>query len=206
MPVLKRSLLWRRLDTTGIEHVLLNERNGLHARGTIVAADPIAYTCGYELLVDDHWSTARLTVTAEGAGWLRSLKLERALGRWHASAGEQGDLDAALVAARHPRAGLPGIEDAQRLLEARDADLSYSALTNTLPLRRMWLLREKPGVARSVTVAWVLMPSLEVIPAKHTYTSLGEGLIRYQSGTFAADLAVDGDGYVRRYPGLAELD
>jgi hypothetical protein len=54
-------------------------------------------------------------------------------------------------------------------------------------------------------VAWVLVPSLEVLPARQTYTALGDGRIRYESGSFAADLTVDGDGYVRRYPGLAEL-
>ncbi|HWB37197.1 MAG TPA: putative glycolipid-binding domain-containing protein [Rugosimonospora sp.] len=30
--------------------------------------------------------------------------------------------------------------------------------------------------------------------------------MRYSSGTFAADLTVDADGYVRDYPGLAVRD
>ena len=205
MAVLKRSLLWRRLDTTGTEHALLTEQPGLHARGTIVAADPVAYTCAYELLVDDQGATARLTVHAEGAGWLRSVKLERALGRWHVTTGEQGNLDAALAAAGHPRSGLPGIEDAHRLIDARDVDLGYSPLFNSLPLRRLFLAHDKPGTQHTMTVAWVLMPALDVMPARQTYTTLGNGLIRYESGSFAADLTVDGDGFVRRYPGLAEL-
>jgi hypothetical protein len=205
MAVLKRSLLWRRLDTTGTEHVLLSEQSGIHARGTIVAADPVAYTCAYELLVDDHGATARLTATAEGAGWLRTVKLERALGHWHVTTGEQGDLDAALVAAGHPRGGLPGIEDAHRLTDARDVDLGYSPLFNTLPLRRLFLTHDEPGTRHTITAAWVLMPTLDVMPARQTYTTLGHGRIRYESGSFAADLTVDGDGYVRRYPGLAEL-
>ena len=85
MPVLPRSLLWRRLDTAGTEHALLSEQSGLYARGTMVAADPVPFTCGYELLVDEGWVSVRLAVTAEGAGWLRSVNLERAAGRcgWH---------------------------------------------------------------------------------------------------------------------------
>jgi hypothetical protein len=206
MPVLKRSLLWRRLDTTGTEHTLINDHTGLglHARGTILAADPVPYTCVYELLVDDQGATARLTATAEGAGWLRSVKLERAAGRWHVTASEQGDLDSALVACGHPKAGLPGMEDPHRLVDARDAHLAYSALANTLPLRRLWLLRDRAGSTHTVTVAWVLLPGLEVFPTRQTYTALDGGRMRYESGSFAADLTVDGDGYVRRYPGLAE--
>src|SRR5436309_13078168 len=107
MPVLPRSILWRRLDTVGTDHALLAEQSGLYARGTMVAAEPVPYTCGYELLVDEGWVSVRLAVTAEGAGWLRSVKLERAAGRWRVTAGEQGDLDAALGA----RAPLPGAED-----------------------------------------------------------------------------------------------
>jgi uncharacterized protein len=205
MAVLRRSLLWRRLDTTGSEHALLSDQAGLHARGTIVAADPVPYTCGYELLVDDTRATARLVVTTEGAGWLRNVKLERAAGRWHVTAGEQGDLDKALAACGHPPAGMPGMEEPSRLIEARDVDLGYSALFNSLPLRRLWMVRDKPGTAHTITVAWVLVPSLEVMPARQTYTTLGDGRIRFESGSFTADLTVDGDGYVRRYPGLAEL-
>jgi len=205
MSVLKRSLLWRRLDTTGTEHVLLTERNGLHARGTIIATDPVPYTCGYELLVDEHWVTRRLSVSTEGAGWLRSVRLERTLGHWHVTTAEQGNLDTALTECGQPLAELAGIEEPHRLAEARDVDLAYSPLTTTLPLRRLRIRHDDPGTSHKVTVAWILMPSLQVIPARHTFTTLGEGRIRYESATFAADLAVDGDGYVRRYPGLAEL-
>jgi uncharacterized protein len=204
MPVLHRSLLWRRLDTAGTEHALLDQRAGMHARGTIIASDPVPYTLGYELLADQSWASARLTVTAEGAGWLRSVKLERAMGRWHITAGEQGNLDAVLRAAGHARADLPGCEEPDGLQAALDLDLGYSPLTNTLPLRRLGLRRAAAGTSHTVPVAWVLVPSLTVIRANQTYTVLGEGRVRYESGTFAADLAIDHDGYVTHYPGLAE--
>jgi hypothetical protein len=204
MPVLRRSLLWRRLDTTGAEHALIDERVGLRARGTIVAAAPLAYTLGYELLTDDAWASARLAVTVEGAGWLRTVKLERAGGRWRVTASEQGDLDAALVSAGHARVELPGCEEPGELFDALDVDLGYSPLTNTLPLRRLGLLGAAPGTTQAVAMAWVLVPSLQVVAAKQRYTVLGEGRVRYESGTFAADLTIDGDGYVTRYPGLAE--
>ena len=54
-----------------------------------------------------------------------------------------------------------------------------------------------------VTVAWVLPPSLVVEPAVQTYTVLGPNRVRYQAGSFTADLDLDADGYVVDYPGLA---
>jgi hypothetical protein len=203
MAVSPRSLLWQRLDTTGIEQVLFDDRSGLYARGTMVAAAPVPYTCTYELLADQNWACARLTVTAEGAGWLRSVKLERPDGRWHVTSGEQGDLDAALVAGGHPRSGLPGSEDPSRLTGSLDVDLAYCPLANTLPIRRLGLLSAPPGTAHTITAVWVLMPELVVVPVKQTYTLVGPGTVRFASGDFTADLSVDGSGYVTHYPGLA---
>ena len=222
MPVLPRSLLWRRLDTAGTEHALLSEQSGLYARGTMVAADPVPFTCGYELLVDEGWVSVRLAVTAEGAGWLRSVKLERAAGRWRVTAGERGDLDAALRltgpgrARRQtppsrtghevgePPAALPGADDPALLRDALDVDLGYCPLTNTPPVRRLGLLRARPGTSATLTVAWVRVPSLQVVPARQTYTALGGNQVRYQDESFAADLTLDDSGYVVRYPELAE--
>jgi hypothetical protein len=203
--VLPKTLLWNRLDTTGTEHVLLDDRSGLYARGTMIANDPVPHTARYSLQVDQSWVSARLEVTVEGAGWLRSVKLERAAGEWHVTAGEQGDLDAALLAAGQARAELPGCEEPERLVGALDVDLGACPLTNTLPIRRLGLLgpNERPGTSHTITAAWVLVPSLVVLPSQQTYTVLDDGRIRYASGTFTADLSVDEGGYVRHYPGLA---
>jgi hypothetical protein len=130
------------------------------------------------------------------------VRLELAAGRWRVTASEQGDLDAALVAAGHARAGLPGTEDPDLLYGAFDVDLAGSPLTNTLPVRRLGLLGSEPGLSHRLSVAWVLVPSLEVVQADQIYTPLGGNKIRYASETFAADLTVDDDGFVVDYPGL----
>jgi hypothetical protein len=49
----------------------------------------------------------------------------------------------------------------------------------------------------------VLLPSLEIIAAEHTYTPLGGNRIRYESDTFRAEITVDAEGFVLDYPGLA---
>jgi hypothetical protein len=194
---------WTRTDTTGCDHALVDDRSGLRARGTAVAAAPVAHTCRYELVTDQGWATARLSVTTEGAGWWRSVRLEHAAGRWRVTTSEQGDLSAALAAAGRPRVGMPGTEDPDRLAEAVDVDLAAAPLFNTLPVRRLGLLDAPPGTAHQLTMAWVLVPSLQVLAVEQTYTALGPGRVRYASGTFTADLELDPAGYVTRYPGLA---
>jgi uncharacterized protein len=204
MAGLPTAMFWRRLDTAGSEQVLYSDRAGLRAKGTMLAATPVPFACRYELYTDDAWATARFEVTVEGAGFLRSVRLERAAGRWRVTATEQGNLDAALLAAGHPRAALPGSEEPVKLAKALDVDLGFTPLTNTLPIRRLGLLNAAPGTGRTVEVAWVLVPSLEVVDAVQTYQVL-EGLrFRFTSGDFTADLDVDEQGYVRHYPGLAE--
>ncbi|MEV0152903.1 putative glycolipid-binding domain-containing protein [Micromonospora sp. NPDC050686] len=199
-----KSLFWSRTDTAGSEHVVLDDRPGLTAQGVALAVDPIPYTCRYRLTAAPDWSTSRLEVEANGAGWARSVRLERAGDGWRVRTGEEGDLDAALRAAGHPPAGLPGTDDPGRLAEALDVDLGGSPLTNTLPIRRLGLSRLPADQAHGVTVAWVLLPGLAVLPAEQVYTSLGPGRVRYASDSFTADLEVDPEGFVLRYPGLAE--
>jgi hypothetical protein len=205
MPTLPVARFWDRQDTAGAEHTLVDARTGLYARGTQVAVDPIAYTARYEIQTDPGWATSRLDVSTEGAGWARTLRLELAAGRWRATTSEQGNLDAVLAAAGHARAGLPGTEDPDLLYGAFDVDLTGSPLTNTLPIRRLELLKAEPGVAHRISVAWVLLPSLEVVQADQIYTLLTPGLVRFANETFSADLTVDDDGFVTEYPGLAKL-
>ncbi|MFI6759184.1 putative glycolipid-binding domain-containing protein [Micromonospora sp. NPDC050417] len=204
MPMMPRSLLWNRTDLPGADHVLLDDRRGLLARGVALAVDPLPYTCRYEVTTDETWATVRLEVSVEGAGWLRSIRLERAAGRWRASTAEQGDLDAALAAAGKPPAGIPGIEEPHRLADALDVDLGGAPLFNTLPVRRLGLRTATPGAVHRLTVAWVLVPSLVVVPSEQVYTVLEGGNVRFLDDGFEAELRLDQDGYVVDYPGLAE--
>jgi hypothetical protein len=187
---LPRCLFWRRTDTGGAEHVVFDDHRGLNARGVAVAQDSAPYSCRYELTTGEAWNTTRFDVTAEGAGWQRGIRIRRGGDGWRVTTSEQGTLAGA---------ALPGIEDPDRLSEAYDVDLYASPLTNTLPLRR---LQPKVGDTVSIIAAWVLLPSLAVVPSEQTYTVLAADRVRYQSGTFTADIEVDDEFYVVNYPGL----
>lgn len=204
MPTMPKSLFWTRTDTAGSEHVLLDDGHGLTARGVAQAIEEAPYTCRYQLTTDQNWAANRLAVEAEGAGWSRSVRLERTADRWRITTSEQGDLDGALVAAGYPRAGLPGTDDPGRLGEAVDVDVSACSLFNTLPVRRLGLLDAPPGTERRIIVAWVLMPGLMVVRTEQVYTALGGYRVRFASDTFTTEIDLDSAGYVMRYPGLAE--
>ncbi|MFC7549242.1 putative glycolipid-binding domain-containing protein [Plantactinospora sp. GCM10030261] len=204
MATMPRSLFWIRTDTAGSDLALVDDRAGLAARGTAQAASPVPHTCRYEVVTDEAWTTVRLEVVVEGAGWLRSLRMERAGGRWRVNTSEMGDLDAALAATGQRPVGLPGTDDPDRLGDAVDVDLGAAPLFNTLVVRRLGLLDAPPGTTHRITVAWVLVPSLLVVPAEQVYTALGDGVVRFASEGFSADLPLDPHGYVLGYPGLAD--
>ena len=81
-------------------------------------------------------------------------------------------------------------------------DLGSSPLFNSLPVLRDGLLHG--GEARDYVMRWVSVPELEVEESLQRYEPLGGGVIRFTSGSFAADIEFDEDGFVVRYPQLAE--
>ena len=51
-------------------------------------------------------------------------------------------------------------------------------------------------------MAWVSLPDLVVHESRQRYSHVAPGVVRYEDDSFAADLELDGDGLVVRYPGL----
>ena len=83
-----------------------------------------------------------------------------------------------------------------------DVDLAASPLFNSLPVLRDRL--HEGGDARDYTMALVSVPELATTRSEQRYVPLGRGAVRFRSGSFSADLQFDRDGFVLRYPGLAE--
>ena len=89
-----------------------------------------------------------------------------------------------------------------RLEGADFFDLAASPLFNSLPIIRHGLHRG--GEPRDFVMSWVSVPELEVTRSQQRYEPLAPGIVRFSSGSFTADLELDDDGFVLRYPGLAE--
>jgi hypothetical protein len=86
--------------------------------------------------------------------------------------------------------------------EVLDLDLQASPLFNSLPVLRDRL--HGGGDARDYVMAYVNVPELSVARSEQRYVPLERGVVRFRSGSFTADLEFDADGFVVRYPGLAE--
>ena len=201
---LPRSLLWTRTDVAGSEHVVFDDGPPLHARGWQHAIDPEPYALMYELETDAGGATSRLLAHAEGAGWTRDLILERDAAGWSCTIAASGRSDLAAfdgAAVRLPAP--PGFADEAALQQAVDVDIGGSPLTNSLPVRRLALLRADAGTVVELVSAWVLPPTLEVIASRQSYTVLDGNRIRFGDDGTAAAVEYDSEGWVVDYPGLA---
>jgi uncharacterized protein len=77
-------------------------------------------------------------------------------------------------------------------------DLGFSPLFNSLPVLGGL------DTAKDFVMTFVHVPSLEVTRPEQRYEPLGDGVVRFRSATFVADIAFDEDGFVTRYEGLVE--
>ncbi len=190
-----RHVLWRGLDTWHAESCAVRvTARGLTAEGVQLGTDPVPYRLDYALEAGEGFTTRLFEATASGDGWTRRLRLEREGTSWTCAAEATGAHDL----------GAPGCDPAD-LAEATECDLGLSPLTNSTPILRGGLHRGPGSV--EIVAAWVSVPELTVRPSRQRYDHVAPGVVRYTDlglfPGFTEDVAVDGDGLVTRYPGLA---
>ena len=175
-------MLWRRLDIPGLEHFRLTmDGDRPRLAGTVlVAHDGQPLRLDYEIGCSPAWETRTVVATLllRDVTWRLDLVVDEQH-RWFADGREIPTLAGCV-----------------------DVDLSLSPSTNTLPIRRLGMLRLKADEARDVVAGWVRIPELRVERLPQRYTCLPEGYFRYESrgGQFVAELEVDDLGLVESYP------
>ena len=77
-------------------------------------------------------------------------------------------------------------------------DLGFSPLFNSLPVLA--------GLEKTTdfVMSFVRVPSLEVFRVEQRYEPVGDGVVRYRSDSFVADISFDEDGFVTHYEHLAQ--
>jgi hypothetical protein len=180
-PFTTRTVVWLSLDALGAEYVaLLRDADGFRVSGHwagIVDAEP--GHARYRMALDRAWGLRRLSASWESATGRTRLRLERtADGGWRVNGRPRADLDRCV-----------------------DVDMSWTPLTNTLPIRR---LKIAVGAHRDFTMAYIAAPRLTVSADRQRYTRLSERRWRYESldADFVAEFTVDDDGLVIDYPPL----
>lgn len=178
-----RALAFTGLEEWHGEYVRIDLRpDGLLAAGVQLGAEPEPYRAEYELDAPSNWVTRRLEVEVTGAGVRRSLVLEHdGSGAWSANGEARPDLDGAL-----------------------DCDLAFSPLTNVMPVRRHAL--HERDATHDFAMAWVSLPDLAVHNSPQRYEHVRAGVVRFVGldNDFTAELELDADGLVVRYPRIAE--
>jgi hypothetical protein len=81
-------------------------------------------------------------------------------------------------------------------------DVFASPFFNSLPVLRDGLL--VAGPAHDYTMQFVKVPELEVVRSEQRYEPRGDRVVGYASGSFAADIEFDADGFVTLYHGFLE--
>ena len=174
-----RVVRWKAVEGAGLEHLLLRADDaGVSAAGMLIGerfGQP--YAVRYDISCDAGWRVRRLSVESLDGGGL--VLLGDGQGRWTDGAGQ-------------PIKALDG---------AIDVDLTASCFTNTLPLRR---LGSALAGRTEIAVAYVHIPEMECTPARQAYTRIAPGRVLYEGigSDFQAELDVDEDDLVLRYPGL----
>jgi len=81
-------------------------------------------------------------------------------------------------------------------------DVFASPFFNTLPVVRDGLL--DAGPPRAYVMRFIRVPELEVVRSEQRYEPRGNRVVGYSSGSFAADIEFDADGFVTLYHGFLE--
>jgi len=183
-------VLWAAWEGRGFEHLALRQEAGaVRADSLIIAADDDdggrPFRARYVVDCDGGWAVRRVRIEVLGEpGRAMEIRAD-GRGRWtDAATGSPLPLDGCV-----------------------DIDIYPSPFTNTLPIRRL----TDAGVGRAVRidVAWVLLPALTIQAKPQEYTLLERGVggsrwrFRALDSDFVAELAVDENGLVRDYPGIA---
>ena len=182
-------LTWRSHDGTRIESARIHlTGKRIKAAGRIVAAQSEnnpAFSASYDLITDDSGATKRLSLEVSLAERERQLSIARDEENMWLVTGFEGE-------SRDAYGG------------ALDVDVVLSPFFNTLPIRRLGLNAGAESV--TVPVLYVSLPDLSVAAASEKYTSLGPdagGTITLKSPAGKVVVAVDDDGFIVDYPGLA---
>jgi hypothetical protein len=187
---MQREVMWAPREGPGLEHLRLTLRDGMAgADGVIIGLnDDQAFRVHYEIQCDAAWCVREVRVVVLGAGAPTLHLRADGRGHWTDDGGRAvPDLDGCI-----------------------DVDLSATAFTNTLPIRRLGL---RPGESADLSVVYIDVPALAVAPVRQRYGCLAcgpdGGRYRYESlpyeilpEGFTDELLVDAEGLVIDYPKL----
>jgi hypothetical protein len=174
---------WRRIDKArghGMARVERLETGWLCYAAEVLIEPHETSACSFTVQLDQYWATREVEVNAVSRQGLERLSLttDETQDWWRDS---------------HPVPALKGCVD---------VDIAATPLTNTFPIRRLASLAV--AEQRTMPVAWVDVPTLQVTRVEQTYRRLAPDRWEYSDPAHGAfELSVDHQGFVVDYEGLA---
>ena len=172
------TILWRRIDQTGMERCVLEPvPDGYRLAGTVLlVVDDSPIEIRYSILTDSAWQPRTVGAHVQTSSGDRRLALNGdGAGSW--STGDEPVLE---------------------LYGALDVDLAWTPATNALAIRRLDL---DVGESAEASTVYIAFPAHEIERKTHCYERLALRRYRYQSGDYQVDLTVNEQGMVVAYPG-----
>jgi uncharacterized protein len=173
------TILWQDVETGALDRCRMEAgRDGLRLSGIVLTpAHGTPLDVRYLVEAGPDGCTRRVELELDG-GATRRVLLADGAGRWHWEGGSE----------------------LTEVAGSLDVDLTVTAATNTLPIRRLGGL--EAGQAADLQMAWVQFPGLEVLASPQRYQRLAADRWHFSTGDFHAELLVDPDGLVLDYGGL----
>lgn len=165
-------VIWIAEDSSTVERCHVSEEDDSVRVSSVI--EGFEGECAYELVANSNWAFRALNIRLGD----RTLAVTYDDDRWRVNGEPRPDLG-----------------------EAREVDISVSAFSNTLPIRRMQLA---VGESADIVTAYVTLPDLAVTTDPQRYTRVSEAEYLYESrdSDFRRTIAVDEGGLVIDYPGL----
>jgi hypothetical protein len=186
LSALDRHLMWQAWAGIGLESCRVAfTADGIRVESVALGVeDGEPWSVRYTLRCDAGWRTRELSVASLNGDGATLRLTGDGTGRWTGPGGER----------------LPALDG------CLDVDLTSTAFTNTLPIRRLAMVA---GQGEELTFVYVTVPGLAVSVSRQRYQCLrwapDGGRYRFEvpATGFTADIDVDGDGVVVNYPGIA---
>jgi hypothetical protein len=181
---MERQIMWSQWNEPGLEHFRLVQRGDeIVADGVVIGVEnDTAFRLRYQVRCDSQWRVREVKVDSLDAA--KNIRLTtNGEGLWFDESGKYiSMLDGCI-----------------------DIDITATPFTNTLPIVRLAI---KKGESIELTVAYIVIPEMQLTLDKQRYTHLGISSFgsRYKfesvNNDFTADLPTDSDGLVEDYPKL----
>lgn len=181
-----RDIFWEFTENKGFEHLrVIRQKDFILFDGIIIRQDEDrTFRVFYQLLCDTSWKFRKLELSVD-SGTIKNLNLSvDKSGLWYDDKGQWY----------------------QQLDGCIEPDLSFTPLTNTLPINR---LNIQEGETIKIKTAYISLPELKVSPVTQSYQCLSkkdnESIYLYKNidSGFEAEICVDKDSFVTSYPGLS---